>query len=798
MSTDRATDAGLAGRDDRPVELSYQHANPSNGNESVLLRFGYEGRDGDACLLVDAGAGVSPDRLLAPEDRLVGICLTHAHLDHYRSLPGCLREGVPVYASPETAAMAGDVLDVASEHHDVTDRGDAADAFVGVDGWTTVCPGVRLHPLPAGHAPGAVGFLVRFDDGDGSRDVVVTGDFTRTDCAGAPGFRSDLGSDVELLFLTAATAPDPGDALTDALGDALERATAGGRTLVTAGGLTGVHVATLVAAANEELGISVPVRLVGQSAKLYDAVGYDHDAVETVPVFDDPRACLTPGTVTVAGPEVPVDDSSERLYGELKNDADAALVQLVTSGTPPVRNAGCAVSAYELSMHPTESALRSVVEDLEPHQTVLTHCRGTDEYNDLPTCVWSPGDDAVYPLYRDGSWRTPPWMSSVRRRDTSETNRLSALAGDVFDDLPLPSTDRASVPSLAAEGVDADRLADRLRERPDAAGGDDVSTTDDSRDDEPVRDDQTTNSTPDSDSMSESDTGDDGTATELYPTTGPDVDTDVPAAFAETLPSPEDIVSARVRRDVLGGDGGGDDSLAGIGGDDRRDDGNDDRGGTAAGDDEPVESVGDGTDDDPESDSDSGPDTPGGDMETGSDGTSDTDTAPDDDAPKPESTAGDDADETDRGASDDDRAATSLDVELDPILAALLDRRRATVDADRSLGAFVADAVESYLDAVLREELSPSAATTTVGVTVDGPLSGTLADAVADAGIDDLDAAVRNHLAAAITDDVRTTVTTDLGRCASLLEAVYETHDAFETRADVVDAAVERHLRTDR
>nr|WP_231751210.1 MBL fold metallo-hydrolase [Halogeometricum sp. CBA1124] len=346
------------------------------------MRFGYEGRDGDACLLVDAGADVSPDRLLGPEDRLVGVCLTHAHLDHYRSLPTCLDEDVPVYASPATTAMAGDVLDVASERHDVTDRG-VADALVGVDGWTTVCPGVRLHPLPAGHAPGAVGFLVRFDDGDDHHDVVVTGDFTHTDCAGAPGFQTDLATDVELLFLTAATASDPGDALTDALGDALERATAGGRTLVTAGALVGVHVATLVAAANAELDVSVPVRLVGQTAKLYDALGYDHDAVETVPVFDDPRTCLTPGTVTIAGPEVPVDDSSERLYGELKDDADAALVQLVTSGSPPVQTGGCVSTHYELSMHPTESGLRSVVTDLEPIQTVLTHCRGTDEYNDL-------------------------------------------------------------------------------------------------------------------------------------------------------------------------------------------------------------------------------------------------------------------------------------------------------------------------------------------------------------------------------------------------------------------------------
>ena len=759
MSTEPATDPGFAGLDDHPVELSYQHANPSAGNESVLLRFGYEGRDGDACLLVDAGADASLDRLLGPEDRLVGVCLTHAHLDHYRSLPTCLDEDVPVYASPATAAMAGDVLDVASERHDVTDRG-VADALVGVDGWTTVCPGVRLHPLPAGHAPGAVGFLVRFDDGDDHHDVVVTGDFTHTDCAGAPGFQTDLATDVELLFLTAATASDPGDALTDALGDALERATAGGRTLVTAGALVGVHVATLVAAANAELDVSVPVRLVGQTAKLYDALGYDHDAVETVPVFEDPRTCLTPGTVTIAGPEVPVDDSSERLYGELKDDADAALVQLVTSGSPPVQTGGCVSTHYELSMHPTESGLRSVVTDLEPIQTVLTHCRGTDEYNDLPTCVWSPGDDTVYPLYRDDSWCPPPWMSNVRRRDTSETTRLGAFAGDAFADLSLPSLDRVSTPNLAAEGVDADRLADRLAGRPDTTTVGHSESTDGSPDAEPPRDDQTATSTSDSDTMSDADTSDDGTDHELYRTAGADVDIEVPADFEETLPSPNNIISARARRRVLGGDGDEDEGMA-----------------------TPVDEHEESTVDEPD------------------DTTTDTETAPDttdDGAEADTSSDSGDSPKVESFTSTDDglEATTTLDVELDPILAALLERHRATTDDDRSLGTVVADAVEVYLDAVLRDELTPSATTTTVSVTVDGLLDETLTDAVETADSGDLDAAVRDHIAAAIADDLQTTVTTDLGRCASLLRAVHETHDAFEIRADVVDAAVERYLAT--
>jgi hypothetical protein len=236
--------------------------------------------------------------------------------------------------------------------------------------------------------------------------------------------------------------------------------------------------------------------------------------------------------------------------------------------------------------------------------------------------------------------------------------------------------------------------------------------------------------------MSDADTSDDGTDHELYRTAGADVDIEVPADFEETLPSPNNIISARARRRVLGGDGDEDE-------------------GTAT----PVDEHEESTVDEPD------------------DTTTDTETAPD---------------TTDDGLE----ATTTLDVELDPILAALLERHRATTDDDRSLGTVVADAVEAYLDAVLRDELTPSATTTTVSVTVDGLLDETLTDAVETADVGDLDAVVRDYIATTIADDLQTTVTTDLGRCASLLRAVSETHDAFETRADVFDAAVERYLAT--
>jgi len=59
-----------------------------------LLRFGTGGAE-TACILVDAGDGVDLDSLLSPSDKLVAICLTHAHVDHYAELTAAHRGDVP-------------------------------------------------------------------------------------------------------------------------------------------------------------------------------------------------------------------------------------------------------------------------------------------------------------------------------------------------------------------------------------------------------------------------------------------------------------------------------------------------------------------------------------------------------------------------------------------------------------------------------------------------------------------------------------------------------------------------------
>jgi len=212
MSTDRFAGPETLQESGGLTGLTYQHANPENGNESVLLRFEYEGCSGDACLLVDAGKDVSLERLLDPDDWLAGICLTHAHLDHYHSLPNCIEEGSPVFAAPGTAAILNEALNVADERHGLASSVAVTDSVVVADGWMDVCPGVKVHALPAGHAPGAAGFLVRFDDGQ-THDILLTGDFTLEDCAGYPGFDLDLASNVDVVFLTGSTGGSFGEVL---------------------------------------------------------------------------------------------------------------------------------------------------------------------------------------------------------------------------------------------------------------------------------------------------------------------------------------------------------------------------------------------------------------------------------------------------------------------------------------------------------------------------------------------------------------------------------------------------------
>jgi putative mRNA 3-end processing factor len=156
------------------MSVSYQHANPYDGNESFLLRFEQE-MGQTACVLVDA------DDLLDDDEHLTAILLTHAHSDHYQSLAANLRDGAHIYTTEATARALGSVLSEAEQYADdnfgETDA--VLDALEPIDDWESPVEGLRIAPIPVGHTPGAAGFVLQFEGDDGRETILATGDWTR-------------------------------------------------------------------------------------------------------------------------------------------------------------------------------------------------------------------------------------------------------------------------------------------------------------------------------------------------------------------------------------------------------------------------------------------------------------------------------------------------------------------------------------------------------------------------------------------------------------------------------------------
>jgi putative mRNA 3-end processing factor len=456
------------------MNVSYQHANPYDGNESFLLRF-EQGMDQTACVLVDAGAGVDVDDLLGDDEHLTTILLTHSHSDHYQSLAANLRDRAPIYTTEATARVLGSVLSEAQQYTDDDfDETDAVlDALEPIDDWKSPVEGLRIAPIPVGHTPGAAGFVLQFEDGDGWESILATGDWTRQRAAGYAGFDTPLSVDVGAIFLTGATNDSYEESLTESVGTVCERAHAGSPVLVSASGLTSVQYAYLLGNLTERLDRPLPVTLAGHAAKLYDDLDYDVPNVETVAEFDDPSELLGPETVTIAGPEVPTEGSSGRLFGEIREDPNATLVQVVAGGDTPIPSARCTTSEFEVVAHPTETEVDTVVEDLDPTQVVVTHQRRgaarrfRDRYDSF---VWATSDKDEYVLHEDGEWVAPPWMTAegISYVHAGNGSGRGALFGGVFniedEELPLPSCERVEGDvDLAAEGLDVDALEQQLR-----------------------------------------------------------------------------------------------------------------------------------------------------------------------------------------------------------------------------------------------------------------------------------------------------------------------------------------------
>jgi putative mRNA 3-end processing factor len=436
-----------------------------------LIRLHDRIRDQTACLLVDASPGVDVSSLIDIEDDeyLAGILLTHAHLDHYETLPENHVQNAPIYAFRDTARILDDVLHEARTHHDLGPVDDVLGAVEPIDDWTSIVDGVRVRPIPAGHAPGAAGFLIQFQDDGTAQTLLATGDFTTRDAAGYRGFTTDLGVDVDAVFLTASTNDGVPETVTDVVSRALARARAGSQTLVTAGALQGVHLATLLAETAARFDASVPITLVGQAAKVATTLGYDLPNTEFVETFQDPSTCLEHGRITIAGPAVPIDGSAKRLFETIEADGGATLLQVTSGGIDPVDSAGCTVDAFRLSNHPSRDTIDEVVEELLPTHVVIVHQTGraADRFKDsYDSFVWATNDDLEHTLYEDGRWCAPPWVTkNTERRVRGRTGWTGGrvLAGDLAGlEVSPPPVSRQERVDLRAEGLDIEALEARF------------------------------------------------------------------------------------------------------------------------------------------------------------------------------------------------------------------------------------------------------------------------------------------------------------------------------------------------
>mgnify|MGYP002762650192 FL=1 len=444
------------------VQISFHHTNPAASHDSTLLKITPRNKD-PYWYLIDAGESVSPTAFIGSEESLDGVFLTHAHSDHYASLGSVVSLDAPVYVSPPTGEILQQAYGEAARYRDLVNADEIAESLMPIEAWTELTDDIDVLPIPAGHTPGATAFLFRIDDLKANTETVTilaTGDFTLRPAAGNPGLTIPDSIDIDILIANASTTPDFSEELSGAVETILERALSGATTLAATGALTGVHLAYVLGHLTEELDRSLPIRLVGQAAKLYATLGYDVPSVSLHPEFEHTGEVLGPGTVTVAGPEAPTDGSTKRLFGVIDDDPDAVFVQLLTSGSERVERGACATHHVELSNHPSEQQFVEFVRDNLPRHLILKHV-GTErrravgsEFENL--LHWENDDMDAHTLYDDGQWLAPRWLDDgtatrIQQRNYRESDVRMPIDQPLAE-LPTISWDRGR-PALDTEGL---------------------------------------------------------------------------------------------------------------------------------------------------------------------------------------------------------------------------------------------------------------------------------------------------------------------------------------------------------
>lgn len=466
------------------MNIEYTAANPRSGDESFLLKFHLTENEASPCLLVDSGEGVNVDDMLESDEYLAGILLTHAHLDHFESLPSNVKSDVPVYTSPATASLIEHVLEegdqnFGSDSPDLeevlgdtawTDSGWDTSAIVHaiepVDDWQTILANIEIKPIPAGHTPGAAGFILRFRDDGETNHIVITGDFSFSSVAGYPGMAEHLPVDVDALFLNHSGVGSKDAELTASLNSIIEGVTAGKRVLTTASGLTGVHYAALLGHLVESSDANFGINIVGQAAKLYDDLDYDFENVSAIPVYNSATDVLMPGCVTITGPEVPVTGGAKKLYNEIQKDAGSKLVQIAQS-MQAVDGAVCETDAFSYARHPSQDDVDAFIEETNPTGVIYQHGNkqfydGTNPDKYEFAYEWLIDEkNTAYALYgSDDGWKSPPWVNDLTTDMIRAENKERGTFSDTFGTSQvgdLPSVARRPI-DLDLEGVNVDAL----------------------------------------------------------------------------------------------------------------------------------------------------------------------------------------------------------------------------------------------------------------------------------------------------------------------------------------------------
>lgn len=444
------------------MNLSFQNANPRSGDESYLLKFHDDIDEHTSCILVDAGDSVDTDSLLKDSESLSAILVTHGHMDHIQSLADvAAARNVPIYTSPDTAKFLEELLVEGQEHYAGSDTSylDAAtDAISGdrwdtdavinrlepIDKWTQLVPGVEAHPISVGHAPGAAGFILRFDDAGSTQHILLTGDFSFSNVAGYDGLATPP-VDIDAIFMNSPSAPR--DAITEGgvnkpLSDAVDKlytaATAGQSVVAAAGALNGIHLAYLLNRV-VDLGVgNIPIRIAGLAAKVYEDLDYDLEHVDSIPVYGDPMDIIDPGVITITGPEEPVGGGSAALYNAIKDDPNAAFVQLLTSGEP-VDGGSCTTARFQYIAHPRAEAIDEFVETVAPMNLVIKH-GGHRRYKNKyeASFVWTVDDEhRDFDIYHTGRWHPPGWVREDTERQLRTTNRNAESFEEAFGDAQI-------------------------------------------------------------------------------------------------------------------------------------------------------------------------------------------------------------------------------------------------------------------------------------------------------------------------------------------------------------------------